>query len=151
MTDKKAAYHRRRSLSRMGALLTSLFEQAQLLTLCYAPGSSVPVAIADRQYRTLMGAARSLAGGPFRYVKVTEYGAGPAARVTAYRLILDLPPGICQEIAGRWFMGKATVEPLDARQIAAFAADLAVQPAAGGKAVGRRMWATSRGLAQRCQ
>ena len=83
--------------------------------------------------------------------KVTDYGAGPAARVTAYRLILDLPPEICQKIASGWFMGAATVEPLDTGQIAALAADLAAQPVAGGKATGRRMWETSRGLAQRCQ
>ena len=146
MTKRQAAYHRRRSLCRAAALLTSHFEHAQLLTLRYTPGPLVPLAIADSQYRTLMRRARRLTGGPFPYVKLADY-APSVAQVTAYRLIVDLPAGICREIADSWFMGEATAEPLETQQLAALAADLAERPE-GKRGKGRRNWTTSRGLAQ---
>lgn len=146
MTEKQAAYHRRRSLCRVAALLTSHFEHAQLLALCYTPGPPLPQAIADSQYRALMHRARHLAGGPFPYVKLADY-APSVAQVTAYRLIVDLPAGVCREIADSWFMGKATVEPLEEQQLTALAADLVERPE-GRRGKGRRSWATSLGLAQ---
>lgn len=74
MTEKQAAFRRRRSLCRMTALLTSHFAQAQLLTLRYVAGPLIPHAIVDGQFRSLMCKARRLAGGPFPYVKLTQYG-----------------------------------------------------------------------------
>lgn len=144
IAEKRTAYHRQHSLRRMASLLTSHFEHAQLLTLRYASGQTVPPAIADRQYKTLMVRARHLAGGPIRYVKMAEYGPYDA-RITAYRLIVDLPAETCREIADSWFMGEATVEPMDAQQIAAFAADLTAK-AADNREKGRRVWAASLGL-----
>jgi len=131
----------------MAALLTSQCVFTQLLSLYYAPGSAIPSAIVDRQYRTLMNQARQLAGGPFRYVKVTEYDTGPLSPAIVHRLFLDLPAEICQEIAKRWFMGNATVEQLNTRKLAEFAVDLMARPECR-KEKGRRIWTTSRGLAQ---
>lgn len=76
MTEKQAAFYSRRSLCRMTALLTSHFAQAQLLTLRYVAGPLIPHAIIDSQYRSLMCKARRLAGGPFPYVKLTQYYIG---------------------------------------------------------------------------
>lgn len=146
MTEKQAAFYSRRSLCRMTALLTSHFAQAQLLTLRYVAGPLIPHAIIDSQYRSLMCKARRLAGGPFPYVKLTQYGPS-AGQVLAYRLIADLPAEVCREIAGSWFMGGTSVEPLDVHQIASLAADLADRPE-DKREKGQKSWTTSRGLAQ---
>lgn len=146
VAEKRAVYDRQRSLCRMATLLTSRFEHAQLLTLRYAPGQAVPLAIADRQYRTLMDRARRLATKSLRYVKIAEYSPFDA-RIAAYRLVIDLPLETCREIANNWFMGEATVDSLDACQLAAFASDLTARPA-DGRGKGRRAWVTSLGLAQ---
>ena len=150
MTKTQAAYFRNRSLCRMTALLTCQCAFTQLLSLYYAPGPSIPSVIADSQYRTLMKQARRLAGGPFRYMKVTEYGEGSLSPPMVHRLFLDLPAELCQEIAKHWFMGNATVERLDRQQLAEFAADLMAQPECQ-REKGRRVWTTSLGLAQRFQ
>jgi len=131
----------------MTDLLTSRFACAWLLTMRYASDPLPPLAITDSQLLTLLNRARCLAGGPFPYVRLTDYSPS-AARVTAYRLIVDLPADICRELAGRWFMGEATVDPLDAQQLAALAADLSERPE-GFRTKGRKTWSTSRGFAQR--
>lgn len=79
MTDRRAEQYRQHSLRRLKAVLTSSFDCAQLLTLRYAPGQTVPLAVADRQYRTFMGQARSSVGKPIRYVVMTRI-AGSWAR-----------------------------------------------------------------------
>lgn len=147
MTERQAAYHRQRSICRMAALLTSLSAPVHLLSLYYAPGPAVPNVIVDCQYRTLMDRARRLAGGPFRYVKATEYGAGPPSPGIVLRLFLELPAEVCQELARHWFMGNATMEQLDTQQIAQFAADLMAHPVCQ-KEKRRRPWTTSLGLAR---
>ena len=151
MTENQAAYHRRRSLCRLAALLTGPCAFAQLLSLYYATGPSIPSAIVDRQYRTLMEQARRLAGGPFRYVKVTEYGTDPLSSAIVHRLFLDLPAEICQEIAKHWFMGNATVEQLSTQQLTEFAADLMARQPGHRREKGRRVWTTSLGLVQQTQ
>lgn len=148
MTDRRAEQYRQHSLRRLKAVLTSSFDCAQLLTLRYAPGQTVPLAVADRQYRTLMGRARSLAGRPIRYVKMTEYSQSDA-RIVAFRLISDLPAETCREIAESWFMGETTVEMMDARQLADVAAGLMTRPV-DGREKGRRYWGASLGLSRRC-
>ena len=125
MTDRRAEQYRQHSLRRLKAVLTSSFDCAQLLTLRYAPGQTVPLAVADRQYRTFMGQARSSVGKPIRYVVMTEYTPSDA-RIAAYQLVTDLPSEICREIAG------LMAQPMDQRQ------------------KGRRYWGTSRGLSRKC-
>ena len=95
-----------------------------------------------------MGRARSLAGGPIRYVKMTEYGQSEA-RIVAFRLISDVPAETCREIADSWFMGETTVETMDARQLADVAVGLMTRPVDGRKK-GRRYWGASLGLSRRC-
>ena len=98
-----------------------------------------------------MEQARRLAGGSFRYVKVTEYGTDPLSPAIVHRLFLDLPPEICQEIAKLWFMGNATVERLSTQQLTEFAADLMARQPGHRREKGRRVWTTSLGLAQQAQ
>ena len=148
MTDRRAEQYRQHSLRRLKAVLTSSFDCAQLLTLRYAPGQTVPLAVADRQYRTFMGQARSLVGKPIRYVVMTEYTPSDA-RIAAYQLVTDLPSEICREIAESWFMGETTVEMMDARQLANVAAGLMTRPV-DGREKGRRYWGASLGLSRRC-
>ena len=151
MTENQAAYHRRRSLCLLTALLTDQCALTQLLSLYYAPGPSIPSAIVDRQYRTLMEQARRLAGGPFRYVKVTEYGTDPLSPAIVHRLFLALPAEMCQGIAKHWFMGNATVEQLSTQLLTEFAADLMARQPGHRREKGRRVWTTSLGLAQQTQ
>lgn len=148
MTDRRAEQYRQHSLRRLKAVLTSSFDCAQLLTLRYAPGQTVPLAVADRQYRTFMGQARSSVGKPIRYVVMTEYTPSDA-RIAAYQLVTDLPSEICREIAESWFMGETTVEMMDARQLANVAAGLMTRPV-DGREKGRRYWGASLGLSRRC-
>jgi hypothetical protein len=148
LTDRRSEQYRQHSLRRLRAVLTSSFERAQLLTLRYAPGQTVPLAVADRQYRTFMGQARSLVGKPIRYVVMTEYTPSDA-RIAADQLITDLPSEICREIADSWFMGETSVVLVDAQQLAGFAAGLMAQPV-DQRQKGRRYWRTSRGLSQKC-
>ena len=148
LTDRRSEQYRQHSLRRLRAVLTSSFERAQLLTLRYAPGQTVPLAVADRQYRTFMGQARSLVGKPIRYVVMTEYTPSDA-RIAAYQLVTDLPSEICRETADSWFMGETSVVLVDAQQLAGFAAGLMAQPV-DQRQKGRRYWRTSRGLSQKC-
>ena len=151
MTTTQAVYFWNRSLCRLAALLTGPCALTQLLSLYYAPGPSIPSAIVDRQYRTLMDQARRLAGGPFRYVKVTEYSASPLSPPIIHRLFLELPAEMCQGIAKHWFMGNATVERLSTQQLTDFAADLMARRPGDRREKGRRIWTTSLGLAQQPQ
>lgn len=148
MTDRRAEQYRQHSLRRLKAVLTSSFDCAQLLTLRYAPGQTVPLAVADRQYRTFMGQARSSVGKPIRYVVITEY-APSDARIAAYQLVTDLPSEICREIADSWFMGETSVVPVDTQQLTSFAAGLMAQPV-DQRQKGRRYRGTSRGLSRKC-
>lgn len=148
MTDRRSEQYRRHSLRRLGDVLASSFDRAQLLTLHYAPGQTVPLAVADRQYRTLMDRARSLVGKPIRYVVMTEYSHSDA-RIVAYRLVMDLPSETCRKIADNWFMGETSVVPVDTQQLVGFAVGLTANPL-DQRQKGRRYWGTSRGLSRKC-
>ena len=90
--------------------------------------------------------AKRIAGGSFEYVKITEYGT-EAAPLIRYRIITNLPEKTCADLAENWFMGKATVERLDAAQLAGIAESVRTLPAAGRDKF-RRTWSTSHYLSR---
>lgn len=138
MTRSQAASHRRRSIRRMTALISGCFPCAQVLSLHYTLGPSPADAYAIRQYKALLCRARRLSGGPVRYVLIPEQ--------SVIRLITDLPVDVCQELAEDWFLGDASVEPVDERRLSSLAAGLMTLPEAD-RAKGHKAWITSRHLA----
>lgn len=145
MSTKQNEANQRRSFRRMEAIISGNFEHAQLLTLAYSPGVFIPQALDKSQYSAFMHRARRLMGGPFPYVKISEYGSN--ANIT-HRLITNLSPELCREIASGWFMGPATVEPLNAIRLAAITASLAPK-LENRLEKNRKTWAASRSLTSR--
>lgn len=143
-TQEKAC--RKRMCKRLHTVLTTNFESANLLTLEYANAIQASREFETKQYASWLHLAKRIAGGSFEYVKITEYGA-EAAQLIRYRIITNLPEKTCEDLAESWFMGKATVERLDAAQLAGIAESVRTLPAAGREKF-RRTWSTSHYLSR---
>lgn len=146
MTKTQETACRKRMCQRLHTVLTSNFESANLLTLEYANAIPASREFETKQYTSWMHLAKRIAGGSFEYVKITEYGT-EAAPLIRYRIITNLPEKTCAALAAGWFMGKATVEPLNAAQLAGLAESVMTIPAAGRDKF-RRTWSTSHYLSR---
>lgn len=144
MAINQTEINRRNSARRLAAAISNNFAHAQLLTLYYEPGKHTSRRYLTCQLDSLMHFARSVAGGPLRYVRVTEYI--PDTSQAVIRLIVDLPPDICREIAARWFMGKATVKQQTTEELTALAGSFIYSPW-NTMEKNRKAWSTSHGLA----
>lgn len=129
MTEREyqKAYTRRRSLALLAAILADSFEAAVMLTFCYS-GANIAPAVAASQIRWLKAKAKALAGGPFRYVQTATYDLKADRPTPVFRLIVQLPGGVCGELAESWFMGPAEAEAMTPQKLAAFVAELLEQP-----------------------
>lgn len=141
MTKTQENACRKRMCKRLHTVLTTNFESANLLTLEYANAIPASREFEMKQYSSWMHLAKRIAGGAFEYVKITEYGTETAPLIR-YRIITNLPEKTCADLAENWFMGKATVERLDAAQLAGIAESVRTLPAAGRDKF-RRTWSTS--------
>lgn len=121
------AYTRRRSLALLASVLAAGFETAVMLTFRYS-GADIAPTVAVSQIRWLRVQARRMAGGPFRYVQTATYDLAAGKATPVYRLIVQLPAGICEELAAIWFMGPADMEAMTPPKLEAFVSELMEQP-----------------------
>lgn len=144
MAVNQTEINRRNSARRLAAAISNNFGSAQLLTFHYALGVNTSRRYLTAQFENLMHFARSVSGGAFRYVQITEYC--PATSQVVFLLIVDLPLDICREITSRWFMGKATVKRQTSEELAALAGSFIRGPW-NTLEKNHKSWSTSRGLA----
>lgn len=126
-TAYSRAYTRRRSLELLAAVLAANFEAAVMLTFRYS-GAAIPPAVVASQIRWLKALAKRIAGGPFRYVQTTTYDFAAGGQNPVFRLIVQLPGSVCEEVAANWFMGPAAAEAVTAEELAEFVSGLMDQP-----------------------
>lgn len=125
--EYQKAYTRRRSLALLAAVLADNFEAAVMLTF-RCSGANIAPAMAVSQIRWLRAKAKRITGGPFRYVQTAMYNRSTANAKPVFRLIVQLPADVCEELAGSWFMGPAEAEAMTAAELAAFVSELMDQP-----------------------
>lgn len=140
MTQTEA--NQRNSARRLASVISANFVKAQILTFPCGPATNMTRKYADAQYTTLINRARRMMGGPFPYVWFVEHMGEMGF---SFRLIVDLPSDICQEIAAMWFMGKATVEEQTPDTLRALAKRMVYNPWKTMEPY-RRAWNTSRNL-----
>ena len=121
------AYTRRRSLALLSAILADNFDAAFLLTFRYS-GANIAPAVAVSQIRALRAQARRIAGGPVRYVQTATYDLAAENKKPVFRLIVQLPADVCEELRASWFMGPAEAEAMTTPKLAAFVSGLMEQP-----------------------
>lgn len=121
------AYTRRRSLALLSAILADNFDAAFLLTFRYS-GAQIAPAVAVSQIRSLRAQARRIAGRPVRYVQTATYDLAAESKNPVFRLIVQLPADVCEELRASWFMGPAEAEAMTPPKLAAFVSGLMEQP-----------------------
>lgn len=123
--EYQKAYTRRRSLALLAAILADNFDAAVMLTFRYS-GAQIAPAVAVSQIRWLRTRARQITGGPVRYVQTATYE--PPTGGLVFRLIVQLPADVCEELRSSWFMGPAEAEAMTPQKLAAFVSGLMEQP-----------------------
>ena len=112
MTGSQKAAYRRSVCKRLERILANDFTTQTLITLQCSSAAGVPQALAKKILRTWTDQVRRVAGRPFKFIKIIDYGPHPIPGIVFY-VITDLPEELCREVCGAWYMGKAVAAPLD--------------------------------------
>ena len=97
---------------RVAKIISEDFTSAMLITLHCASSAAMPPDLAKRLYRAWKDTAQRIAGGPFNCIRIVDYGPHPIPEIVFF-VVADLPPDICMEAGAAWYMGTASVDPLD--------------------------------------
>lgn len=114
MIKSKQAVYRKSICKKVEDIISKDFSNAILITLHCSAAVAVPPELAKKIFRGWIYQARRIAGGTFNFIKIIDYGPHPIPEIV-FHVIVDLPISQCIEICGAWFMGGATVRPLDAQ------------------------------------
>lgn len=112
MNGLRDTWHRRAICHSIGRIISEGFLNATLVTLHCSSTVVMPSGLAKRIFKTWAYKIQRRLGSPFRYIRITDYGPHPIPEVIFY-LVADLPLDICHTACGEWYMGKASVSPLD--------------------------------------
>ena len=97
---------------RVAKIISEDFTSAMLITLHCSSSVVMPPDLAKRLYRAWKDTAQRIAGGPFNCIRIVDYGPHPIPEIVFF-VVADLPPDICMEAGAAWYMGTASVDPLD--------------------------------------
>lgn len=115
VASQKVTY--RKSVSKkLEGIIAKDFSNAMLITLhCAAPVMISPE-LAKKIFRGWANQAKRIAGGPFHFIKIIDYGPHPAPEII-FRVVVALPKTCCLRICEAWFMGSAFVKELDSEAL----------------------------------
>lgn len=112
MNDMQKSLYRRSVCWKVGKIIAADFAGAMLITLHCSSPVVMPPELAKQVYRTWRATAQRIVGSPFNCLRIIDYGPHPTPEVV-FHVVADLPQDLCMKACGAWYMGKATVAPLD--------------------------------------
>lgn len=97
---------------RVAKIISEDFTSAMLITLHCSSSVVMPPDLAKRLYRAWKDIAQRIAGGPFNCIRIVDYGPHSTPEIVFF-VVADLSLDVCMEARAAWYMGAASVDPLD--------------------------------------